>query len=78
MEILFMVPEDKLRRFELIKINSGIELPQDLINEALTLFEQALLECKEGRIIVSLNEKTGGFKEFKMTSLEYSRTRGGF
>ena len=54
---------------EQLLINRGIKTKKDLINNALTLFEWAVKEIKEGRKIVSLDEKNKKYKEVFMPCL---------
>jgi hypothetical protein len=72
MEILLKLPTEFTKRFNLMLELSGISLPQDLINEALTLFEWALSRVILGEQIGSLNEKENKWKAINMESLSYA------
>lgn len=63
------ITEEKSRELELLMKESGIKTKKDLINNALTLFEWAVKEIKEGRKIVSLDEKNKKYKEVFMPCL---------
>jgi hypothetical protein len=72
MEILLKLPTEFTKRFNLMLELSGISLPQDLINEALTLFEWALSRVILGEQIGSLDEKENKWKAINMESLSYA------
>ena len=63
------ITEEKSRELELLMKEVGIKTKKDLINNALTLFEWAVKEIKEGRKIVSLDEKNKKYKEVFMPCL---------
>jgi hypothetical protein len=48
---------------------SGIKTRKDLLNNALMLLEMAIKERKEGRTLVSVDEKKNRFKEVLMPIL---------
>lgn len=67
--IQFELSETGAQELErLIKI-CGVSTRKDLINSALTLLAWAVAERKSGRIIASVDEKNGKYKEIQMPVL---------
>lgn len=72
MEILLKLPEKFATRVNLMMEISGIKLPQDLINEALTLFEWALIRVTQGEQIAAVNEEKNKWTPVNMESLSHA------
>lgn len=53
-----------------IKQATGLSTYKDIFNNAVTLFEWAIRQRAEGRIISSLDERTKRYKEMTMPALE--------
>ena len=47
----------------------GLSTRKDLINNALTLFEWAVQEVSEGRVVASIDEKTEKYREVTLPAL---------
>ena len=67
--IQFELSEDKLKELEALMETSGIRTKKELFNSALTLFGWALYERKAGRVIASMDEEEGKYKELLMPAL---------
>jgi metal-responsive CopG/Arc/MetJ family transcriptional regulator len=67
--IQFELPEEKVAELEKLMDESGIKTRKDLLNNALMLLEMAIRERKEGRTIVSVDEKKNRYKEVLMPIL---------
>lgn len=67
--IQFELPEEKVAELERLMDESGIKTRKDLLNNALMLLEMAIKERKEGRTLVSVDEKKNRFKEVLMPIL---------
>ena len=73
--IQFELPEDKVRDLEELMKEAGISTRKDLFNNALTLLEWIVKEKKSGRIIASIDEENGKFKELVIPMLLSIRTK---
>lgn len=60
------LPEPRVRELDSLMRKAQITTRKDLFNSALTLLAWALSERDKGRIIASLDEDTGGYKELVM------------
>ncbi len=58
-----------------IKQATGLSTYKDIFNNAITLFEWAIRQRVEGRVISSLDERTKRYKEMTMPALEESIRR---
>ena len=67
--IQFELPEDKVAELERLMDEGGIKTRKDLLNNALMLLEMAIKERKEGRTLVSVDEKKNRYKEVLMPIL---------
>jgi hypothetical protein len=67
--IQFELPEEKVAELERLMDESGIKTRKDLLNNALMLLEMAIKERKEGRTLVSVDEKKNRYKEVLMPIL---------
>jgi metal-responsive CopG/Arc/MetJ family transcriptional regulator len=60
------LPEEKVKELDALMEETGISTRKDLLNTALTFLAWITKERKENRIIVSLDEQTGSYKELVM------------
>ncbi len=67
--IQFELPEEKVKELQALMDEAGIATRKDLFNNALTLFEWALKECRSGRTIASVDEHNKKYKELVMPAL---------
>lgn len=65
----FEISQEKLRDLEALMADTKTATKKDLINSALTLLEWAVQERRRGRIIASMDEETGKYKELVMAPL---------
>ena len=63
------VAEQKLKTIEHLMQECGFATKKDLFNNALTLFQWAVGEKKQGHAIASINEKTKTYRELQMPAL---------
>jgi hypothetical protein len=71
------LPEDRVRELDSLMREAQITTRKDLFNSALTLLAWALNERERGRIIASLDENTGGYKELVMPFFSFLKKRIG-
>jgi len=64
------LPEEQVRELDELMKEAKIATRKDLFNNALTLFQWAVKSKRAGRIIASLDEKSGNAKELVMPALE--------
>lgn len=62
--------EGRVKELDALMNTTGVSTRKDLFNNALTLFEWAIKEKKQGHIIASIDEKAKKVKELVMPSLE--------
>src|SRR5438552_16175102 len=60
------LPEEKIRELDGLMQEAQIRTRKDLFNSALTLLAWMFNERKGGRIIASLDEESGSYKELVM------------
>ena len=60
------LPEDKVRELNELMEEAAITTRKDLFNTALSLLDWVVSERKQGRIITSLDEESGNYKELVM------------
>ena len=65
----FEMPEERVRELDELAERTGLKTRVQLFNAALTLFEWAVKERENGRIITSMDEVTGKYKELEMPGL---------
>lgn len=66
----FELPDARFEELQKVMKECGIEKQKDLFNNALTLFEWAANERRQGRIIASVDEKNKKYKQIVMVALE--------
>jgi hypothetical protein len=64
--IQFEVSEDKLREIDQLRDDMGVSTRTELFNYALTLLKWALREEQLGRVVASLDESTGKYKQLEI------------
>lgn len=69
-EIRFTVNEDFIDH---LKKETGIDKASQLTTEALSLLQWAITETKNGRMLLSVDEKGGDARRVVMPSLERAR-----
>lgn len=62
----FQVSDKMAAQLDALVEETGLKTMSQLLNTALTFYEWAIQERKEGRVIASVNEKTERFKEIEM------------
>jgi len=67
--IQFDLPEEKVKELEELMQEVNLTTRKDLFNNALTLFEWAINEKKEGNLIASVDEENNKLKELVMPAL---------
>jgi hypothetical protein len=65
----FELPDERVVELDEILERTGLKTRVNLFNHALTLFEWAVRERESGRIIASMDEETGRYKELEMPGL---------
>jgi len=70
MRIQIEVDENGSQILDSIKRATGVTTYKDIFNNAVTLFEWAIKQRVEGRVIASLDERTKRYKEMTMPALE--------
>ena len=60
----------ELKEVKDMMLKTGLRTRKSLIDNCRTLFEWAIKEKEAGRLIGSMNEENGRFKEMVMPSLE--------
>lgn len=63
------LPEEKVQELNEVMQHGGMTTRKDLFNNALTLLAWAIRERKKGRVIASVNEHEGSYKELIMPVL---------
>lgn len=72
MRIQLEFDEQSMRLLERLKQETGLNTHKELFNNALTLFDWAVRQRQQDRIIASMNEETRDYKELQMPALEYA------
>jgi hypothetical protein len=75
MRIQIEVDENGVQVLNAIKQATGLSTYKDIFNNAVTLFEWAIRQRVDGRVIASLDERTKRYKEMTMPALEESVRR---
>jgi len=70
MRIQLELPEEDVKELRALMVEAAIDTYKDLFSNALTLLYWAVREVKRGRIIASLDEKEGKYKELTTPVLE--------
>ena len=63
MRIQLELPEEDVRELRALMVEAAIDTYKDLFSNALTLLYWAVREVKKGRVIASLDEREGKYKE---------------
>ena len=64
-------PKEKIEQLDKLKTEVGIRTWKELINNALTLLVWAVREIRAGRVIASVDENRGSYKEILLPALEH-------
>ena len=64
------VNKERITELELLMQKTGIRTKSDLLDTTITWFEIAVRERATGRIITSLDESSGKYKELVLPSIE--------
>ncbi len=64
--IQFELNEERFAELEVLKDELGLKTKKDLLNNALSLLKWTVKEIKSGRIIASMDEQNGKYKELSM------------
>ncbi len=70
MRLQLDLPEDDVRQLKTLMAEAGIDTYKDLFGNALTLLKWSVREVRDGRIIASVDEKRGKYKELAMPIFE--------
>lgn len=70
------LPESRVEELDGLMREAHITTRKDLFNSALTLLAWALSERNKGRIIASLDESSGGYKELVMPFFSFIKKPG--
>jgi len=76
MRLQLEMPEDDVRQLKALMAEAGIDTYKELFGNALTLLKWSVREVRDGRIIASLDEKRGKYKELAMPIFEAVARRG--
>jgi len=71
------LPEERVRQLDDLMEAAHITTRKDLFNSALTLLAWAVDEREKGRVIASLDENTGKYKELVMPFFSFLKKSGG-
>jgi len=63
------MPEERVKDLENIMAKTGVSTRKDVFENALALFEWAVVERTNGRKIASFDDKENGFRELLMPAL---------
>lgn len=77
MRLQLDLPESKVTELKALMQETGAQSYRDFFNNALTLTKWAIREVEDGRIIASLDERSGQYKELVMPILAVAGQRAG-
>jgi hypothetical protein len=65
--------DDKgIELIEELKLLTGIKTNKELFNNSITLFDWAVVQTIQGRLVTSLDEQEKNYKQLVMPSLQYA------
>jgi hypothetical protein len=67
--IQFDVSSERINELDALQQDCGLTTRKELFNNALTLFEWAANEAKNGNVIASVNEDAKRYRELQMPAL---------
>jgi len=70
MRIQIVVDDTYKEMLENLKRATGLNQWQDLFSDAITMYNWAVKQRTEGRIVASMNEHEENYRELQMPSLE--------
>lgn len=65
----FEIPDERIEELDALLRRTGLRTRVQLFNAALSLFEWAVRQRESGRIIASIDERNGTYKELEMPGL---------
>ena len=71
MNLKFEISEDEVEKLNTLMKDAGIETYRDLFNNSLTLFQWAILQVKEGKVVASVDEAAQKYTEVQMDALAH-------
>ena len=77
MRIQLEFPESKVEELKILMSKADMRTYHELFNNALTLTKWAIQESEQGRLITSLDERTGKVKELAMPFLQAAAEKVG-
>ena len=72
----FELPDEKASELEALMRETGIATTKELINNAITLLFWSVREVKTGRVIASVDEFDGRYKEVLIPAIEHAARYG--
>jgi hypothetical protein len=69
----FEIPEEQMQELDILLKRTGLKTRVQLFNSAISLFEWAVRQREGGRIIASMDEQKGTYKELEMPGLPAPR-----
>lgn len=71
MNLQFEISEDEIAKLDKLMKEAGLDSHRDLFNNSLTLFQWAVQQIKEKKVVASVDEQAQKFTEVQMDSLNY-------
>ncbi len=71
-EIRFTVDEDFINK---LKKDTGVDKATKLMSDALIFLQWAVTETKDGRVLISTDEKGGDPRRIVMPTLEHAKSK---
>ena len=71
MNLKFEISEAEVEKLDELMKESGIDSYRDLFNTSLTLFQWAIQQTKEGKVVASVDETAQKYTEVQMDALIY-------
>jgi hypothetical protein len=62
MRLNFEFPEERIKELKDLQSEAGLDTMKDLFNNALTIFEWAIHETREGNAIAAVNEDDKSYR----------------
>lgn len=72
----FELPDEKASELEALMQETGITTTKELINNAITLLFWSVREVRTGRVIASVDESDGRYKEVLIPAIELAARYG--
>ncbi len=68
--IVFEIPASRVERMDSLMEKCGLDTRKDLINNALALFEWAVSETENGKLIAALDESSSNYQQIILPALK--------